>query len=228
MAWPMGVALSHEKAEPHGLVFQVGEEEAYGLKLQPPDTDEQTAKALYYTNLALVASALPFYLEQHHKGIMVPCAYYRDKTNNRFESGFAFFVGPHPASRPAAPREIELDHDDNLGDGASRMISDMIDAILKASQRIGLPISPPIGIDLRPRMALGMLGTPFLVHGPKVFAIQHPLVSEHPVWSFAVRAGFSKLPYAPMVTVAVRGRPNVPDAWLDRVKDLSQRLRGNG
>jgi hypothetical protein len=157
---------------------------------------------------------------------MVPCAYRKEKNDQRFESGLAFFVGPHPASKLPARTKLEFDHDDQLGDGASCMISDMVDAVLKASQRVGLPVSTMIGFDLRPRLALGMLGTPFLVHGAKVFAIQHRLVYEHPIWAFAVRAGFSRLPYAPMVPFAAPSRPNVPDEWQARVKNLTQRLTG--
>src|SRR2546426_2035493 len=95
--WPMGLVYSRGETGPNGLVFQVGEQEAYGIKLQPPDTDERTARALHFNNLALIASALPFYLGHQHQGIMVPCAYYKEKSDRRFESGFVFFASPHPA-----------------------------------------------------------------------------------------------------------------------------------
>lgn len=224
--WPMGVVFSQVEAEPHGLVFQVGEQEAYGIKFQPPDTDEQTAKGLYFNNLALIASALPLYLEHQHLGIMLPCAYCKQKPDSRFESGLALFVGADPSSRlPSQSRADALD-DDQLGDGASRMAFDMAAAVLKAGKQVGLPVNTVIGVDVRPRLELGVLGMPFLVQGAKVFVIQHPLRHDHPVWAFAVRAGFSKLPYAPMIPAAVPGPPNVPHAWRDRVKILSQRLRG--
>jgi hypothetical protein len=107
------------------------------------------------------------------------------------------------------------------------MIFDMAAAIPKASKRVDLHVNTVIGVDLRPRLALGSLGMPFLVQGATVIAIQHPLRIEHPVWAFAVRAGFSKLPYAPMIPGAVPGSPNAPHAWLDRVNILLQRLREN-
>ena len=226
--WPMGMVFGKAETQPNGLVFQVGEQEAYGIKLQPPDADEQTAGALYFNNLALIASALPLYLEHQHQGIMVPCAYYKKKTDGRIESGFAFFVSPHPASKPVPPTKAGVLYDEKLGDGASKMIFDFVDAIPKASQRVNLPVNTVIGIDLRPRLALGTLGMVFLVQGAKVFAIQHPLRTEQPVWAFARRAGFTKLPYAPMVPAAVPGPPNAPHAWLDRLKILSQRLRETG
>src|SRR5215469_6241225 len=141
----MGVVFSQAEGQPNGLIFQVGEQEAYGIKLQSPDTDERTAAALYFNNLTLIASALPFYLEHQHQGIMVPCAYYKDKTDGRFESGFAFFVSPHATSRPAAPTQAEVLHDAKLGDGASKMIFDFAAAIPKASKRVNLPVNTVIG-----------------------------------------------------------------------------------
>src|SRR5215469_4674608 len=138
--WPMGVVFSQAEGQPNGLVFQVGEQEAFGIKLQPPDTDERTAKGLFFNNLALIASALPFYLEHQHQGITVPCAYYKDKTGGRFESGFAFFVSPHPASRSAAQTKADVLYDDSLGNGASKMIFDFAAAIPKASKRVDLPV----------------------------------------------------------------------------------------
>ena len=135
-------------------------------------------------------------------------------------------MSSNAASRSAAPTKAEVLHDDKLGDGASRMIFDFAAAIPKASKRVNLPVNTVIGIDLRPRLALGTLGMPFLVQGVKVFAIQHPLHKEHPFWAFAVRAGFSRLPYAPMITGAVPAPPNATHTWLDRVKILSRRLRG--
>lgn len=54
-----------------------------------------------------------------------------------------------------------------------------------------------------------------------------PCLGNHaPLWAFAVRAGFSRLSYAPMIPTAVPGPPNVPHAWCDRAKLLSERLRG--
>jgi hypothetical protein len=223
--WPMGVAFSRAEAEPNGLIFQIGEEEAYGTKLQPPDTDEQTAKALFFHNLALIASALPFYLEHRHQGIMLPCVYFKKKPNARFESGVAFFVSPHPASQSSLVRNTDHLLDGKLGAGAAAMIHDMAAAIPKASNRTNLAMNTIIGIDVRPRLTLGMLGMPFVVQGERVLAIQYPVREEHPFWAFAVRAGFSRLPYAPMIPGAVPGPPNAPHAWLERVRFLSERLQ---
>ncbi len=186
--WPMGMILSQRDTEPNGLVFQVGEQEAYGIKLQPPDTDEETAKALYFNNQALIASALPSYLEHKHQSILLTCVYYKQKSDGQFESGFAFFASPHPADHSQA--KANPLYDGQLGEGAFSMIVDMAAAIAKAGQRVHLPVNAVIGMDVRPRLALGSLGLLFLTQGAKVFAVQYPLHDEYPVWAFAVRAGF--------------------------------------
>lgn len=222
--WPMGVGIAGDDG-PNYLTFQVGEEEAYGLKMQPPDTDERTATLMYFQNLIVIASALPAYLERNHRGIVLPCVYLKQKSNDRFESGIAFFVGPDPASRTPALKEAEVLYDEPLGDGASKMLLDFIDAILKAGAQLKAPMGPFIGFDVRPRLALGNLGMPFLVHGSQVVAIQFPLRPEHPFWEYVVRAGFAKLPYAPMRPGAAPGPPNVPHSWQARVRLLTQRLR---
>jgi hypothetical protein len=224
--WPMGVILNEAEAEPNGLVFQIGKEEAYGVKLQPPDTDEPTAQALYFNNLALVAAALPFYLEHGHRGILLPCTYYKKKSDGRFESGIAFFMSPRLGSTTPAPTKAQVPFDDELGEGASNMIRHFAAAVSEARKRLNFPLIPIIGVDVRPRSALGALGMSFLVQGARVFAIEHPLGDDHPAWAFAVRAGYSKLPYAPMIPTAVPGPPNAPHAWLDRVRLVSQRLSG--
>jgi hypothetical protein len=222
--WPMGVAFSREADQPYGLIFQMGEEEALGVKLQPPDCDEETARTVYLLNQAVIASALPFYLKHQHPGIILPCPYFKEKAGDRFESGIAFFVAPRPVDSPRHPTENRVQLDDRLGDGASRMISDFMAALVAGASRFNLPITEVlIGIDVRPRMALGSIGMPFLVHGPNLFATQYPLRDNHPFWEFTVRAGFSRLSYAPIAPSAVPGSPNVPHGWLERVKHFARR-----
>ena len=193
--------------------------------MQPPDTDERTATHLYFQNLIVIASALPAYLERKHRGVIVPCVYLKERSTDQFESGIAFFVGPDPASRTPELNEAELLHDETLGDGASKMIVDFVDAIVKASVQINVPIGPFIGFDVRPRLALGNLGMSFMVRGSEVVAIQFPLRPEHPFWEYVMRAGFAKLPYSPMRPGAAPGLPNVPHSWQERVGLLTQRLR---
>jgi hypothetical protein len=114
--------------------------------------------------------------------------------------------------------------DELLGVGASKMIVDFIDSTRKASETLGVPMATLIGVDVRPRLALGNLGMPLVAVGEQLLAIQFPLREEQTFWEHVVRAGYAELPYAAMRTSAVDGPPNAPHSWLERVKILAGRL----
>ena len=223
LRWPMGLVIADDGAA-NGLNFQVGEEEALAVKLQPADTDELSATALYFNNLTLIAAALPEFVKRRHLGVTVPCAYLKAKGNERFESGIALFVSPDRASIGPELQPAERVFDELLGDGASKMIVDFIDSTRKASETLGVPMATLIGVDVRPRLALGNLGMPLVAVGEQLLAIQFPLREEHTFWEHVVRAGYAELPYAAMRTSAVDGPPNAPHSWLERVKILAGRL----
>ncbi|MGE0371868.1 MAG: hypothetical protein AB7Q01_08275 [Gammaproteobacteria bacterium] len=217
--WPMGVVLAQKDGEPHGLNFQVGEEEAFGIKFQPPDTTEEKAVRQFIANLSLIAHALPQYLEYGHRGILLPCAYLKAKAGGRFESGVAFFASPYAISNDTVE---DMPHEDRLGAGSVRMMMDFMRAITDGSDEIGIPVTTFIGTDVRPRLALGALGMPFMVSGADVLAIQHPLRPEYPCWRFARAGGFSEFKFAPMRPSAVPGPPNVPHDWATRLRLLAK------
>jgi len=154
-------------------------------------------------NRALIAAALPRYLEKGHQGVMVPCAYHKKKSQGMVETGLAFFVGPDAASRSTSSDPLSSIYDDELGIGATPMIEDMMRAVAGASKESGLPLATLIGIDLRPRLAMGALAMHFLVVGRQVFVVQHTIREEEPLWEYLAKAGFSTLPYAPMQTAAI-------------------------
>lgn len=205
--WPMALIQYAEMPVQYGLVFQRGEEEICGVKMQPPDVAEPKARVAHHANRALIAAAIPCYLEKQHRGVMVPCAYYKEKPTGLAESGIALFVGPDPASKPVSMDRRDVLFDRQLGDGATSMVFDMLGAIGEARQASALPLMPAIGVELRPHLALGRLAMHFVVEGRNVFVVKDPLVEDEPVWAYVVRAGFSQLPYAPMQPTSI---PDVP------------------
>jgi len=198
--WPMEVISSPDIPAEYGLVFQRGEKEVHGIKMQTVDMEAPDARTFHFVNRALIASALPEYLEKQHRGVMVPCAYLKPKPSGLVESGFAFFVGPDAASTSSSRENM---YDDQLGEGATTMVFDMAFAIGHASKKHELPLMNVIGMDLRPRLAMGALAMHFLIEGPRVIVVKHPFREDDPVWKYVVRAGFSTLPYAPMITAAL-------------------------
>jgi hypothetical protein len=201
--WPMELVGPSDATGTLGLVFQHGDEEIHGIKIQPPDASREDAQLLHHVNRAVIASALPHYLERQHRGVMVPCAYYKEKESGKAESGIALFVGPDPAS--LKPSDTLFDRD--LGVGATPMVFDMASALTRARKACCLPGLPVIGFDLRPRLAMGGLAMHFVIEGPRVFVIKDSLDEREPIWEHFVRAGFSKVPYAPMRPAGLAAGP---------------------
>jgi hypothetical protein len=160
-------------------------------------------------NLALIASALPHYLESEHRGVMVPCTYYKEKSPGMAETGVAYFVGPDAASKSESADPRESLYDDVLGKGATRMIFDMVRATVKAREETHLRETPVIGVDLRPRSAMDRLFMDFVIAGSQVFVVKDQLFDTEPVWHYLIQAGFARLPYAPMWPAVI---PDVPPA----------------
>ena len=119
--WPMELVARPDAPGCFGLVFQRGGEEVHGIKMQPADIAEADAKTIHSMNRVSIASALPYYLERQHRGVMVPCAYYKEKAAGMVETGIAFFVGPDARSKSTSRENADVPYDDRLGDGAMAM-----------------------------------------------------------------------------------------------------------
>ena len=137
----------------------------------------------------------------------MPCAYYKPKAPGAAESGIAIFVGPDADSKSTLQDDLDPVFDDRLGAGATSMVHDMVVAMRRASEEYNLPMLTFIGADLRPRLAIGGLAMHFVVIGQQVLVVQDPLRESEPVWECLVRAGYSRLPYAPMTPTALLEAP---------------------
>jgi hypothetical protein len=200
--WPMELICGPETPGRYRLVFQHGAEEVHGVKMQLPDLPR--GEAIMNCNLyrILIAAALRYYLEKQHRGILVPCAYIKEKGPDSAEAGIAFFVGPDPASK-STTGERKPFLDDRLGDGATEMVLDMMNAIAHALTEYQLPSMTLLGLDVRPRLALGSISLDFVVEGSQVIVVKDRQIENHFIWEYVVRAGFTDLPYAPMTPIAL-------------------------
>ena len=205
--WPMELIGNPNTPGRFGLVFQHGDQEVHGIKMQPADVAEADADRIHHVHRALVAAALPYYLEKRHRGVMVPCAYYKEKAAGMVEAGISFFVGPDATIKSTSGERTDVLCDDRLGDGATPMVFDMVGAIARAAKECRLPPMTIIGMEVRPRLAMGGLAMHFVIEGSQVFVVKDPLHEDEPIWEYVVRAGFSTLPYAPMKPMAFPGAP---------------------
>ncbi len=210
--WPMEL-LGYDDGPPDfGLVFQHGNEEVYGVKMQFLEMLEADAMRFHLLSRNMIAEALPRYLQKRHQGVMVPCAYFKTKSPGVVEAGLAFFVGPAPEDAPLSASS-DTHWDERLGPGATRMILDMVHSLGEPNPhpgregRVATNVLHVIGMDLRPRLAIGSMVMPFVVQAQTVMVVKHPMTEDEPLWNEVVRAGFRQLPYASMVPAGFAGEP---------------------
>ena len=200
--WPMGIVGNSEQPGLYGLVFQNGAEEVHGVKVQPPDLPAKDALLVHHINRSLIAAAIPAYVAKGHRGVIVPCAYYKEKGKGLAESGIAFFAGPDVSSHSESAKDENV-FDERLGKGATTMILDMFRAIAAASRACRMPFQPVIGMEMRPRLAIGGIVFYFAIEGSRTLMVKDPVDDADPVWETLVRAGVQQLPHAPMKPVAL-------------------------
>lgn len=211
--WPMELLNYGDGPPDFGLVFQHGNEEVYGVKMQCLEMPEAEAMALHGYSRKMLAAALPRYLQKNHQGVMVACAYFKAKSPGMFETGFAFFVGPAPEDATMKGNSGKTHWDHKLGVGATSMILDMVESLGDPSPASGREAAAAtnvvhvIGMDLRPRLAIGFIVMPFVVQGQTIVVVKHPMTEDEPLWNEVVRAGFHRLPYASMIPAGFAGEP---------------------
>jgi hypothetical protein len=207
---PMGIRkLRHDDADVYGFVFQTGPHELTGLKFQQVEFEGRNLAIVTMVNRLLIAAALPTYVGKGHRGLLLPCTYARPKPGGKTQTGIAYFLGPDAASKELLTSAPPRNFDGELGVGATAMINDMALAVVAASRTTHLPLQPFISHKLRPKAAIGVLAIHFLVQGSQVFVVKAPLDDREPVWKQVVEAGFSELPYLPLVQTTV---PEIPTA----------------
>jgi len=155
-----------------GLVMQCGDDEVFGIKLQPVDCDQEQAEFAMQANTILIADAIPRYLQSQYSGLLIPMPYIRDKSGT-FESGIALFIFPNPDG-PEAWEDIPHagGYDNRFGTGCTAMLTAFVRALKSSAKETGIPLYKVMGMDPRPRMHLGSLNFGYLIAGDKVVAIK--------------------------------------------------------
>lgn len=210
---PMGaVRFGEPKNGAHfGIVMKVGEREVYGVKQQPPDFQEESwAKRQFFINSLLIAHTLRSYLNHGYSGVFMPCAYWRVK-GERHEVGVAYFGAPSPSGIESNEFEFNSAWDDWFGHGFSQMLISFIQALKASQAESGFDLQPTIGLDYRPRLALGRLGLGFLVQAQDVFALKTVVNELDPAWAALRSTGIEKVYHLPSIPIEI-GEEQMPIA----------------
>lgn len=193
----VGIKRPDSNATEFGIVMQCDDQEVKGIKLQPPDCDQEQAGTRMQINAILVATAIPIYLKQGFGGIMLPLPYLRDK-GDRFESGIAMFIFPQPGGPETI---IESPHagafDNTFGRGCTAMLEAFITALKQSADQTGLTLYPVLGIEPRPRLELGALAFGCMVVGSEILAIKSTINEKDFIWAILKDAGIDSLAHMP-------------------------------
>lgn len=192
-----------ERGADFGLVMQCGEQQLYAVKQQPVDCDEQQSKMSFQANSLLIAHSLARYLSNSFSGLFMPCAYLRTKDAGRFEAGIAYFAYPSPIGREAQGYPYEPSYDGQFGHGFTTMMTSFIRALQQSSRVTRITFSPPIGLDVRPRLQLGALGFGFMVIEQNVVCLKTRVSEQDPTWTFLRETGISEVFHIPSVPASI-------------------------
>lgn len=195
--------LPPQRGADFGLVMQCGERELYGVKQQPADCDEQQSKVSYQANSILIAHSLASYLTHGFSGLFMPCAYIRTKDAGRFESGIAYFGYPSQLGRECQEYPYEESYDGEFGHGFTTMMLSFIRALQQSSHDTGITLSTIIGLDVRYRLQLGLLGFGFMLVGPHVICLKTVVSEQDRIWTTLRATGVSEVFHIPSVPAAI-------------------------
>ena len=186
-----------------GIVMQCGEREVWAVKQQPPDTPKEWQGDCWGSTGMLIAKAIRQYLSSGIAGLLMPCAYIREKGGDRQEIGFAYFGQPCPNGAEALEHPFEGAWDHQHGHGFTTMLTHFIRALQQASRDTGLTLQGCIGLDHRPRLALGRLGFGFAIIGRHVLCLKTRIGPAEPVWDILGEDGITEVVHIPSIPLAI-------------------------
>jgi hypothetical protein len=187
----------------YGIVMQCGEREVYAVKQQPVPCDEDEGFVSYRMNSILIAHSIVGYLLNGFSGLLMPCAYIRKKDAGQVESGIAYIGAPSPQGRECQEFPFSGAYDPTFGHGFTTMMVHFIKALQQSSRDLDMPLFQSIGLDVRPRLHLGLLGFGFMVVGPHIVCLKTQVSEQDPVWSVLRGLGISEVFHLPSSPVGI-------------------------
>ena len=195
--------LPPQQGADFGLVMQCGEREAYAVKQQPVDCDEQQGYDTFQANSILIAHSLLNYLSNGFSGLLMPCAYIRQKEAGMVESGIAHFAAPSPQGIECLDRPFEPSFDGQFGHGFTTMMISFIKCLQESSKETNISLCTCIGLDVRPRSHLNTLGFGFMVIGNNIICLKTKVSERDPVWTILRATGVTEVYHVPSVPAGI-------------------------
>ncbi len=180
----------------YGIVMKCGDTEAGFVKQQPPDIADDSLQAAHLANSILIALSLQTYQANGFGGCLLPCLYQRKKPSG-VEAGIAYLGSPSKNGIEATEFPFEGSYDRQFGHGFTTQFTHFIRALQKSSRESKISLPPCIGLDHRPRSALGSLEMQFLIHGPDIYCLKTNITETDPLWTALRATGIDRLIHLP-------------------------------
>lgn len=199
----MGIQPPRDNAA-FGIVMQCGEKELFAVKQQPVECSREQAPTSYMANALLVAGAFNRYLKRGFDGLLLPCPYMRDKGAKGVEAGIAYFAYPSPQGRETTTHVEISAFDRGFGKGFTAMLTGFIRDLEATSTETGITLFPAIGLDPRPRLALGTIGFSFMVVGADIVCLKTVVSEQDPAWTMLRSTGIDRVYHMPSLPYGIR------------------------
>jgi hypothetical protein len=187
-----------ERGVDFGLVMRCGDMELMGVRQQPEDAPYEQCLLLQEDNNILVAHAMAGYLKAGFSGLLLPCTYLTPKKRQMFQSGFAYFGCPSPQGREFLEHPFGSTFDGQFGHGFTVMLTEFMRALHHSSAATGLPLLPPVSLNVRYRGQLGYLEFGFMLVGSQVVCLKtHINPKRDLAWTALRETGITRVFHLP-------------------------------
>ncbi len=205
-ALPLGLfqGKTEDNIDAYGIVTKRGEEESFFVKQQPVEVPEDALNQIYLVNSILIAKSLQRYRDIGYGGCLLISQYIRRK-EERVESGIAYFGSPSGSGTESNEFPYNGSYDGRFGHGFTTMFSHFIRELKGSASETGLPLQPCIGLEIRPRSELEIIGFQFLVHGSEIYFLKPNVSEKDPIWAAIRSTGIESVYHLPSVPGEISG-----------------------
>jgi hypothetical protein len=193
-----------EQGADYGLVMQCGTLELLGVRQQPEDAPYQQCLQAQEDNNILIAHSLAGYLQAGFSGLFLPCTYLTAKKRSLFQSGIAYFGCPSLTGREGHEFPFGSAFDGQFGHGFTVMVTEFMRALTQSSTATGIPLPPPVGLNVRYRKQLGYLDFGFMLVGSQVVCLKTRINTVNDLsWTALRETGITSVFHLPCLPAVI-------------------------
>jgi len=193
-----------EQGADYGLVMECGELELLGIRQQAEPLPYPLSLQVQEDNNILIAHSLADYLKAGFSGLLLPCTYLATCPRSLFESGVAYFGYPALTGRECQEFPFGSAFDGQFGHGFTVMMSEFMRSLRQSSAATGLPLPPPVGLNIRYRRQLGYLELGFMLVGSNVVCLKTKIATRNDLtWTALRETGITTVYHVPSLPAAI-------------------------